>query len=168
MIEESEALREGILAAARLMVVSAITAPKARGVDNVRARILERPEEIEMLAKAMEEMAAELGEFYARDAISVRRSAAVVIVGCKIVDFGLKSMEGLRVGLNEALSLVNLGIALGSAVRAAAELGVDNRIMLTAGNAALRLGLIDADFALGVPLSATSKSVFFDRRWPPR
>jgi len=60
-----------------------------------------------------------------------------------------------------------VGIAVGSAVKTASLLNVDNRVMFTAGVAAQELRLIDADVALGIPLSATAKNVYFDRRWPP-
>jgi uncharacterized ferredoxin-like protein len=66
------------------------------------------------------------------------------------------------------MSLVNLGIAVGSAVKTASIHNVDNRIMYTIGVAAKRLGLLDADVILGIPLSATSKNIYFDRVWPPR
>ncbi len=42
-------------------------------------------------------------------------------------------------------------------------LNVDNRIMYRAGVLARALGLIDADFVMAVPLSATGKSPYFDR-----
>ena len=60
--------------------------------------------------------------------------------------------------------LLDLGIALGSAVKTASILNVDNRIMFSAGVAAVKLRLIDADVAMGVPLSATGKNPYFDRK----
>lgn len=168
MIERSDAIREGVIQVAKLMVLSAVTAPKGRGVDNVLARILDRREELELLAKTMEELSGEYGDVFARDASSVRRSDAVVLIGCRIADFKLKQPKELGVDLNLAMSLVNLGIAVGSAVKTASIHNVDNRIMYTIGVAAKRLGLLDADVILGIPLSATSKNIYFDRVWPPR
>jgi hypothetical protein len=55
-----------------------------------------------------------------------------------------------------------------SAVKTASIHNVDNRIMYTIGVAAKKLGLLDADVILGIPLSATSKNIYFDRVWPPR
>jgi uncharacterized ferredoxin-like protein len=43
------------------------------------------------------------------------------------------------------------------------ELEVDNRIMYRAGVVAREMGLIDADFVMGIPLAATGKSIYFDR-----
>lgn len=168
MIERSDAIREGVIQVAKLMVLSAVTAPKGRGVDNVLARILDRREELELLAKTMEELSGEYGDVFARDASSVRRSDAVVLIGCRIADFKLKQPKELGVDLNLAMSLVNLGIAVGSAVKTASIHNVDNRVMYTVGVAAKKLGLLDADVILGIPLSATSKNIYFDRVWPPR
>ena len=168
MIERSDAIREGVIQVAKLMVLSAVTAPKGRGVDNVLARILDRREELELLAKTMEELSGEYGDIFARDASSVRRSDAVVLIGCRIADFKLRQPKELEVDLNLAMSLVNLGIAVGSAVKTASIHNVDNRIMYTVGIAAKKLGLLDADVILGIPLSATSKNIYFDRVWPPR
>jgi uncharacterized ferredoxin-like protein len=168
VIERSDAIREGVIQVAKLMVLSAVTAPKGRGVDNVLARILDRREELELLAKTMEELSSEYGDVFARDASSVRRSDAVVLIGCRIADFKLRQPKELEVDLNLAMSLVNLGIAVGSAVKTASIHNVDNRIMYTVGIAAKKLGLLDADVILGIPLSATSKNIYFDRVWPPR
>jgi uncharacterized ferredoxin-like protein len=59
----------------------------------------------------------------------------------------------------------DLGIAVGSAVATAADLRIDNRVMYTAGKAALELGLLgdDVEIAYGVPLAAKGKNPFFDR-----
>ncbi len=168
MIERPEALRDGVLVVAKLMALSAITAPKGRGVDNVSVMILHEREELERLASTMEEMSQEYGDVFARDADGVRRSEAVVLVGCSIADFKLRQPRELPVDLNLAMSLVNLGIAVGSAVKTASMLNVDNRVMYTIGMAAKRLNLMDADVVLGIPLSATSKNIYFDRVWPPR
>jgi uncharacterized ferredoxin-like protein len=78
-------------------------------------------------------------------------------------------MEGHKVnadfvGGNCAIRLLDLGIALGSAVKIASELNVDNRIMYRVGVAARRLGMVKAQIVHGVPLSATGKNIFFDRR----
>jgi uncharacterized ferredoxin-like protein len=60
---------------------------------------------------------------------------------------------------------VDVGIALGSAVSVAADHRVDTRIMFTIGKAALTLGFLDGVYqAYGLPLSATGKSPFFDRK----
>ena len=50
MINESEALKQAILVTAELMVASAKTAPKARGVDNIVSAITTERSELEKLA----------------------------------------------------------------------------------------------------------------------
>lgn len=66
-------------------------------------------------------------------------------------------------GPNCMLQIMDLGIALGSAVKLASELNIDNRIMYTIGAAAKKIGLLDSDVIIGIPLSATGKSPYFDR-----
>jgi len=53
--------------------------------------------------------------------------------------------------------------ALGSAVKTASILNIDNRIMFSIGVAAIKLGLIDSDIAFGIPLSISGKNIYFDR-----
>jgi uncharacterized ferredoxin-like protein len=168
MIDEKAAIRSAVIRAAELMVLSAKTAPKARGVDNVISIVLTERDELEALAKKMEELAPIYGDFFRRDAESVRKSDVVVLIGCKIMDLGLKKPEGEQLDPNLVNSIVNLGIALGSAVKTASLLNVDNRIMYSIGVAARELKLIDADIVYGIPLAAKSKSPYFDRVWPPR
>ncbi len=52
---------------------------------------------------------------------------------------------------------------LGSAVKTAQMLNVDNRIMYRIGVVARRLKMIDADFVMGIPLSVSGKNIYFDR-----
>lgn len=163
----SQELSDIVLLVARLMELAARTAPKARGVDNIVTRVV-AGEEKERLAAKMEELAGYYGEFFARDADSVRRSDAVLLIGCRTVDLGVKTPARWPLDANVFCSLMNLGIAVGSAVKTASLLNVDNRVMYSVGVAALEMGLIEADYALGVPLSATSKSIYFDRVWPRR
>lgn len=60
---------------------------------------------------------------------------------------------------------LDLGIALGSAVKTASLLNVDNRIMYRIGTAARRLNLLpEATVILGIPISAKGKSIYFDRK----
>ena len=68
----------------------------------------------------------------------------------------------------EGNSLWSIRIAMvngvkGLAVKVAGMHNVDNRIMYRAGVLARELGQIDADFVMGIPLSAIGKSIYFDR-----
>ena len=62
-----------------------------------------------------------------------------------------------------AFRLLDMGIALGSAAKTAGVHNADNRIMYRAGIVARDMGLIEAECVMAIPLSATGKSVFFDR-----
>jgi uncharacterized ferredoxin-like protein len=146
--EDSES--EAILNVAKLMVVAARTAPKAQGEDKIKAVIVTGKEK-EDLANMMEQ----LGKI--RDSKNVRDSEAVVLLG---VEFGNPTEDWI----NFKAKLIDLGIALGSAVKVASELNVDNRIMHSAGDAAMKMGLLRADEILGIPLSIKGKNIFFDRK----
>jgi len=146
--EHSES--DALLNIAKLMVVAARTAPKAQGEDTIKAAIITGIEKDE-LASVMEQM----GKI--RDSKNVRDSGAVVLLG---VDFG-KPIEDW---INFKAKLIDLGIALGSAVKVASELNVDNRIMHSIGIAATKMELLKADEIEGIPLSIKGKSIFFDRK----
>lgn len=164
---------------ADLMAVAARTAPKTKGEDFLQVQIIE--------GRILSELAAEMAAYgrssskrnFDRDAGNVRTSAAVVLIGIK----GSKT-AGLNCGacgyprceelpsLSEgpefkgpycAYRLMDLGIALGSAAKTASTLNADSRIMYRVGVCARRMKLIDADVAIGVPISATGKSIYFDR-----
>lgn len=64
------------------------------------------------------------------------------------------------------MPITDLGIAIGSAVTVAQEMRVDNRVMFSAGKAALNLGILGENVrvAYGVPLYTGSKSIFRDRK----
>ena len=80
---------------------------------------------------------------------------------------GFKDCEdNLKNGGLCAISIGDLGIALGSAVSVAAAHHADNRIMFTLGKAAINLNLFDdkeVRIAYGIPVSVSAKSPFFDR-----
>lgn len=162
---------------AELMELAARTAPKAAGKDYVVVEILEG-DVLTRLADDMVQYGRESGKKnFDRDGENIRRSAAVVLIGLKNA-----AVTGLNCGacgfekcppINTiaaefrgpqcAMRLLDMGIALGSAVKVAAMLNVDNRIMYRIGVAARLSGMVDWDFVMGIPLSATGKNIFFDR-----
>lgn len=177
MIEYSKAAEDAaVLSVARQMCAAARTAPKACGIDHLSTCIVTDADK-DKLADEMERIAEEMKRpFFSRDAGNVRASQAVVLIGC---------IDGQR-GLNESCALckrkncaengqdngvcifdpMDLGIALGSAVSIAADNRLDNRIMFTAGQAAIALKIFPEEVktVMGIPLSATRKSPFFDRK----
>ena len=119
-------------------------------------------------------------KFFLRDANNVVDSDTIVLVGvkgketagldCKACGFTCEETKKTFVegygfkGPLCALRVVDLGIALGSMVKVANDLCVDNRIMFTIGIGAINAGLIDAEIAFGIPLSARGKNIYFDRK----
>nr|WP_232216696.1 DUF2148 domain-containing protein [Desulfurococcus amylolyticus] len=114
----------------------------------------------------MKKLAEKYGAFFERDAENVLNSNAVVLIGCKIARLNLAKPEKWVLDADTVNSIVNLGITLGSAVKTASMLNIDNRIMYSIGVAAQELGLIDADIVYGIPLSVKGKNIYFDRKFP--
>jgi uncharacterized ferredoxin-like protein len=162
---------------ADLMAVAARTAPKTRGEDFIAVEILEG-DAVERLGEAMIQRGEEDDDpGFLRDGRNVQAADLVVLVGLKdaeVPDLNCgacgepscivpNTFEGEFRGPNCALRLLDMGIALGSAVKMAGMMNVDNRIMYRAGAVARATQAIDADFVLGIPLSSTGKSPYFDR-----
>ena len=64
-----------------------------------------------------------------------------------------------------AIKSVDLGIAIGTACATASDLRLDTRVMFSAGMAAQRLGWLgESKSVMAIPVSASSKNPFFDRK----
>ncbi len=114
---------------------------------------------------------------YDRDGGNVMKSPVVVLIGIKEAKpLGLNcgacgtTCEKIKTvnagefrGPHCALRHLDMGIAIGSAVKTAQIMNADNRIMYRIDVGARVAGLIDWDFCMGIPLSATGKSIYFDR-----
>ena len=188
-LSSTEAERDGIMSVACMMAAAARTAPKARGVDTIKTMVVDG-DDLETIATAMEAAAPGrpdiLEAAFRRDANSVRQSACVVLIGvagdpkkpenpldCGACGFKTcdalinarqrKTGDGDFSGPVCAFESIDLGVALGSAVKLAADHGVDNRMMYTMGVAVAKLRWLDADIVLGIPLSASGKNIYFDR-----
>ena len=171
---------DAIEIAAKLMELSAVTAPKSKGVNFVQTRVLSGTA-LQTLAEAMVRFGERTGKKdFDRDAKGVARSGAVVLIGLKGsravgLDCGAcgypdcKSLERQPRNAGEfsapicAIRQLAIGIALASAVNPASMLNVDNRIMYRIGTVAREAKMVDWDFVMGVPLSASGKNLFFDR-----
>ena len=177
MIYTSDKMEEAaLLDAAQLMCAAARTAPKTRGLDNVKTLVL-TGEDILALADKMEEIDLRVnnGErtFLSRDAGNLRRSGAVVLVGIEKKTYGLNCRycgfescaECVSGGGTCFFCGTDLGIAVSSAVSTAANLRVDSRVMFSVGRCAAEMGYAGENTLwLGIPLSATGKSPYFDRK----
>ncbi len=177
MIRTNESAElDGLRTVAELMCVAARTAPKAGGRDNLVTAIVEDEADRQRLADRMKEIAGQRGPaFFARDADNLMAAQMVVIIGTRLGRLGIDGctlcgFEGCKAseeaGAHCAFTVGDLGIAIGSAVSVAADHRVDNRIMYTIGAAAVELEMLgpEVKIAHGIPLSARSKNIFFDRQ----
>ncbi len=64
------------------------------------------------------------------------------------------------------LRCIDLGIAVGSAAKAASLNNIDTRCQTRLAAAARHLGLIKADLAVALSMSVTHKNIFFDKKMP--
>jgi len=175
MKTSAELEQQAALQVASLMAAAARTAPKTRGIDNIRVVGIEDAATKDRLVSKMRELAkSEDRAWFERDASCVAISSAVLLVGvvsnpadldCGYCGQGtceaLKNINGIC-----AFNSIDLGIATSSAVGVAADSRVDTRIMFSVGHAGLAMNLFEGGVkqALGIPLSITGKSPFFDRK----
>ncbi len=166
------------------LLVAARTAPKARGQDDLVTALITDRAEMERIAEEMEKIAEEKGEafkFFKRDAENLRNSLALVLislnfkrpvgVNCGACGFTCDTILKVERKSSDydgplcAMRLIDLGIAVGSAVSKAKDLCLDNRVMYTIGVAVKRLKLMPGDVILAIPLSASGKNIYFDRKF---
>lgn len=160
---------------AEFMAVAARTAPKTRGIDNIEVIAVDDAASIKKLTEKMREIfAAERRPSFERDANSCAAVPIIVVIGVKSNPAGLncgfcgyETCEELKKTNGScAFNSIDLGIAASSAVSTAGRFYVDNRLMYSIGRASVDLGFFSKDVkqALGIPLSVTGKSPFFDRK----
>lgn len=167
---------------AMLMLLSARTAPKSCGVDDVLTMIVAGGEK-NALAAEMEKMADERkNEGFRRDGRNLIDSEAAVLVGvrgtksfamncggcgcntCKEFDEAVKKTGQDFSGPTCVFKALDLGIAVGSVVKMVSILNVDNRIMYRIGSAARQRKLMpEGTLIMGIPISAKGKNICFDR-----
>lgn len=154
---------------------AARTAPKTRGIDNIEIiSIDDEPTRKKLIAKMEELSKTNERPSIARDAISIVVSHTILVIGVRSNPAGLncgfcgyRTCEELKktIGIC-AYNSIDLGIALSSAASIVNQFHIDNRLMYSIGLASLEMGLLgkDVKLALGIPLSATGKNPFFDRK----
>lgn len=176
IINSEKAELDAVIKVAEAMCAAARTAPKAKGDDYIKTAIV-TDKELETLAQKMTELGNKSGMgFLNRDAGNIRNSQAVVLIGttynqrgltefCSLCNFAgcEKSREAGAVCVYDPM---DLGIAIGSAVAVAADNRIDNRVMFSAGKAAMELNIFDESVkcVMAIPLSAKGKNIFFDRK----
>lgn len=182
VIESEDGEKEALLEAARFMLAAARTAPKTAGVDDIVTLIVYGNEK-DFIAEKMEEIAVERKiKGFKRDAKNVRDSHAVVLIAvkgdkssgldcgscgyerCQEFDKAEKKPGKDFIGPTCVFKALDLGISLGSAVKTASMLNIDNRMMYRVGTAASRLRLLpQATIIIGIPVSTKGKNIYFDR-----
>jgi uncharacterized ferredoxin-like protein len=172
-------MQEAVKTVADLMALAAMTAPKGKGEDFLEIKVLVG-EDKNRIGEDMNAISVERNiPNFKRDGDNVIDSQALLLIGlkehkgaglnCKACgydscsQFNEARLEGDFTGPNCSIRLLDMGIALGSAVKTASIHNVDNRIMYRAGVSALRLGMMKSNTVMGIPLSASGKSIFFDR-----
>jgi len=175
MKESFELEKQAAYHVATLMAAAARTAPKTRGIDNIHVVAIDDENTKQKLVKKMGEIAgAENRPSFGRDANNVAASPVIVVIGVQSDPAGLdcgfcgnptcealKTKEGVC-----SFNSIDLGIAACSAAGIASHFHVDNRMMFSIGRACLDLKLFTDGVkqAIGIPLSITGKSPFFDRK----
>jgi len=181
-------MKETACMVANLMAASARTAPKAGGKDFLEIVVITERDSLQRIADVMKGYAPKSSNeaFWLRDASNVENSDALVLVGLKEFnaagyDCGAcgyascAEFKGHREILEKemgykgpqcALRMMDIGVALASAAKTAGLLNVDNRVQQRVGAAARALGLIDAEVVMGIPVSISGKSIYYDRKVP--
>ena len=176
MIYKSDSVeKEALFEVAKLMAAAARTAPKAKGVDTILTLIIDG-EDKDAVADEMRAIAGDNPKLatFKRDAGNVDRSEYVVVLAVIDKHLGLtvcgtcgfdSCAAAVEAGAPCAFNISDLGTASGSACAVASHHWVDNRLMYTAGRAVMNLDLFGTKIrsCYGIPISATGKSIYFDR-----
>ena len=172
ILNERDSRNEQVLQIGKQMMVAARTAPKAKGVDIIEVALI-TDEDIRRLSEEMRAVCEENGfKFFLRDADNIMEAECVLLIGTQELPHGLNcghcgfaTCADRPAGVPCALNSVDVGIAIGSACAIAADHRVDTRVMFSAGLAAQRLGILKGcRQVFAIPVSASSKNPFFDRK----
>jgi uncharacterized ferredoxin-like protein len=171
-------MEDAVKMVVELMAISARTAPKAVGKDFLDIKVV-TGEDIKKLGERMLALAEERNAaHFERDGNNVLGSDAVLLIGlrehpaiglnCGACGFDCEEFNQQEKtidfdGPNCVYRVLDMGIAIGSAVKTASMMNVDNRVMYRVGVAAKQTGIMDSQVIMGIPLSATGKSIYFDR-----
>ncbi|MDR0364763.1 MAG: DUF2148 domain-containing protein [Bacteroidales bacterium] len=172
ILNERNTRYEHLLQTANQIMTAARTAPKGRGVDLIEIATV-TGDDLAHLSKMMIEIGTRNDmAFFIRDAHCILQAEAVILLGAKEESRGLNcGYCGYPACADKpemskcVFNPLDLGIAIGSACATAADLRVDTRVMFSAGIAAKRLKFVgDCNCVFAIPISASSKNPFFDRK----
>jgi uncharacterized ferredoxin-like protein len=174
---------DAVKTVAGLMALAARTAPKAVGLDSLAIEVV-TGKDLEKIGKKMIEIAKETGmDFFRINGEQVKASDALVLIGVSgTKPLGLncggcgyatcnemaqaivaaKAHKNDYAGPNCVFKVTDLGIAVGSAAKTASIHNADNRIMYSAGVAAMKLGIIKGcSMVYGIPLKSSGQNIYF-------
>lgn len=181
-------MKEAIETAISLMAASARTAPKAGGKDFLEIVVITRGEELKRIAETMRDYAPRSTNeaFWLRDASNIESSEALLLIGLReskaagydcggcgystCAEFAEKrevaEKEMGYTGPHCIMRMMDIGAALASAAKTASIFNIDNRVQQRVGAAARALELIKSEVVMGIPVSITGKSIYYDRKVP--
>ena len=175
MKESSELEVQAASTVASMMAAAARTAPKTCGIDNIRVVAIDDEKTKQKLVDKMKQIAlSENRRGFTRDAGNILASPVIIVIGVQSNPVGLDcgfcgnpTCEALK--RNDGVCSFNsmdLGIAACSAAGLASAFHIDTRLMFSIGKASLEMNLFGEGVrqAIGIPLSITGKSPFFDRK----
>ena len=172
ILNERDERHEQVMHIARQMMTSARTAPKGKGVDVIEIALI-TDDDIRRLSEEMIAIHEENGfKFFLRDADNILNAECILLIGTREHAHGLNcghcgfsNCAERPSGVPCAIVSVDVGIAIGSACATAADHRVDTRVMFSAGLAAQRLEFLKGcKQVFAIPVSASSKNPFFDRK----
>ncbi|WP_429159183.1 ferredoxin domain-containing protein [Desulfitispora alkaliphila] len=171
-------MKDAMKTIAGLMAVAARTAPKTRGKDYITAQVITGAKLREIADEMVQYGKDSNKKSFDRDGENVRNSDAMLLLGIK--DPAVAELDCGACGVDQCSQLriregtefdgplcawrtMDLGIAIGSAVKIASIHNADNRIMYRVGAVVRKMGLVQGQLIVGIPISATGKNIFFDR-----
>jgi uncharacterized ferredoxin-like protein len=169
---ERETRHQRVMNAVGQMMTAARTAPKGKGIDIVEIAVVEG-NDIRTLSDKVREIGTQIGrKFFLRDADNILLAEAVVLIGTRQQEqalncchCGFPTCGDKPAAVPCAINSVDVGIAIGSACAMAADLRLDTRVMFSVGYAAQALDwLKGCSEVFAIPVSASSKNPFFDRK----
>ena len=176
-ITSYDAEQISVLQIANTMASAAKTAPKGLGINRIDTLILTE-DDIKPIIEKMKKTAYDYKmSYFLRDAESLEKSQALVLIGttygyrgltscglCGNIDCATnKKMGGICV-----FDTIDLGIAIGAACSVALTNQLDHRVFFSIAKAALDLGdyLPSCKLMLAIPVSTCSKNIYYDRKMP--
>lgn len=175
--------QDAIKASIALMAASAKTAPKSKGKDDLEIKYFNNKQE---LKKAINYMASDKfvkettgkKEFFIDSDTKVLKNAEGVLAigvhtkkpmmmncgkcGCKDCKEFIKMLADKK-DVNCMFKILDLGFAVSSACKTAADLNIDNRVMYDIGEALRKLYMQDCDIVLAIAISIKGNNIFVDR-----